>query len=134
MVNIGETTIQNVIELDRESFVSTIQDKDKLVVVEFYLPECPHCQRMAPIYEDVSRELADRAVFARIHAGRNLDLATQYGVRGTPTFKFFCRDRVLGEVVGETGADALRDAIAEGARRQPDCASGSNSYRLDGNE
>ena len=134
MADVGPTELMhNVMELDQQNFAETIRNKDKLVVVEFYLPECPHYQKMAPIYEDLSREMADEAVFTRIHARDNWDLASQYGIQGTPTFKMFCRDQLLGEVVGETSATVLRNTIKDFIRHQEACASGRNaSYELDG--
>jgi thioredoxin-like negative regulator of GroEL len=77
---------------------------------------------MEPVYEQISQELSDEAVFARVDAQENLDMALQYGVVGTPTFKLFCRDKFLGEIVGETNATVLRNTIKDMIRHQAACA------------
>jgi thioredoxin 1 len=124
----------SIIELNEDSFEELLRMTDKLIVVEFYLNACPHCQAVAPIYEEISRELGEDAIFTRVDAERNINLAAQYGVIGTPTFKLFCRDRLLGEIVGETNATVLRNTIKDAIRHQVRCAAKARkfSYEIDG--
>ena len=125
---------KGVMELDQMSFQQLVSATDKLIIVEFYLPDCPVCQAMDPVYESLSHELSEEAVFGKIDAQVNLDLALQYGVVGTPTFKLFCRDRFLGEIVGETNATVLRNTIKDMIRHQSACAirSKKQTYEMDG--
>jgi thioredoxin-like negative regulator of GroEL len=104
------------------------------VVVEFYMEGCEVCQAMEPVYEQLSHELSEEAVFAKVDAQVNLDMALQYGVVGTPTFKLFCRDKFLGEIVGETNATVLRNTIKDMIRHQAACTvrSRRTTYEQDG--
>jgi thiol-disulfide isomerase/thioredoxin len=125
---------KGVVELDHLSFQQLMGSTDKLVIVEFYLTDCPVCQAMEPVYEALSEELAEEAVFGKIDAQVNLDLALQYGVVGTPTYKLFCKDKFLGEIVGETNATVLRNTIRDMIRHQAACSLRSKkvNYELDG--
>jgi thioredoxin reductase (NADPH) len=85
-------------EIAENSFDETLQGTDKLVVVEFYLPTCPHCQAVAPIYEKIARELGDAAAFTRINAQNNQRVSMEEGITVTPTFK--CMTAVKYDVDG----------------------------------
>lgn len=124
----------SVKELDHLSFQQLMNTTDKLVIVEFYLDDCPVCQAMEPVYQALSQELAEEAIFGKIDAQTNIDLALQYGVVGTPTFKLFCKDRFLGEIVGETNATVLRNTIRDMIRHQASCGLKNKRmpYELDG--
>lgn len=125
---------KGVLELDHMSFKQLVSNTDKLVVVEFYLDTCEACQAMEPVLESLSQELAEEAVFAKVDAQVNLDMALQYGVVGTPTFKLFCRDKFLGEIVGVTNATVLRNTIRDMIRHQAACGVRTRKvpYELDG--
>lgn len=125
-------TLSGVVELDRLSMEKMLRDAEKVVIVEFYTTGCPICQQLAPMYEQLSREM-DNAVFARIDAEANIDIALQYGVLATPTFKFFCGSRFLGEIVGDTNATIMRNTVRDLIRHKS-CPSGSRnvSYEMDG--
>jgi len=45
----------------------TLSDfKGKVIVLEFMQPWCPHCQRMAPVMEELYRKYSDRVVFTSV--------------------------------------------------------------------
>ena len=70
------------------------------VLVEFYSPVCGHCQRMAPIIEEVASAYAGRVKFVLLNIDQNRHTPSQYGVNGTPTFFFYKAGRLVDRVVG----------------------------------
>ena len=125
---------ENVRELDGKGFDQAVSDAKSLVVVEFYTDTCVHCAAMAPVYDDLSKELAKYAVFARINSERHPEIARRFGVMGTPTFKFFCGARPIGEIVGEINETILRNTVKDFVRHRNECASRSTPiiYEMDG--
>lgn len=120
-------------DLNAQSFEQLLKNSDKLIVVEFYQLECPFCAEIAPLYEQMSLEMPDDVVFSRIDAGSEIDLAIQFGIMATPTFKMFCRDKLVGEVVGETNATVLRNTIKDAINHQLVCsARRKRTFELDG--
>lgn len=111
----------NVKDLDLGRFEQALDVGDKLVVVEFYSNNCAFCAAVAPIYEALSHEMGDEAVFARINAQENPTLAQKFGVMGTPTFKFFCRKQAIGDIVGEVNITLLRNSIKDFIRHRTEC-------------
>lgn len=128
------TTIgTSVQEVDQPSLERLLGTTPKVVVVEFYLTNCPICQQLAPVLEELSEELKEEAVFAKVDAQDNLDLALQYGVMVTPTIMLFCGRRYLGELVGDANATIIRNTVRDAIRRRS-CHSpgGRIDYEPDG--
>ena len=125
---------ENVKELDMGNFDETVRGTDKLVIVEFYNTTCPNCQAIAPTYAELSLELKKEALFTRVNAQLNPSIAARFGVMGVPTFKFLCKDRPVGEIVGAVHATMLRNTIKDMVRHRTECISKSTKlvFELDG--
>ncbi len=124
---------EGVQEIDEMKFDRLVKESGRLVVVEFYLTTCPHCAEIAPIYEEISKEMRDQAIFTKIDAQANIRLSSRFGIVGTPTFKFFCKDQLIGELVGAVNATVLRNTIRDIIRHQISCSTDRKMvYELDG--
>jgi len=123
----------NVREVDNLTLDQILGSTEKVVVVEFYMTNCPICQQLVPTIEELAGELAEEAVFTKVDAEENLDLALQYGVQVTPTFKLFCGRRFLGEIIGDTNATVLRNTVRDLIRhRSCGIGKGKVNYEMDG--
>jgi hypothetical protein len=76
-------------------FLITILDKgfepfespDKTIIMWFYRPGCPHCDRMAKAWDDLKNTgLPNTYVFKEIDTGnpKNSGIASKYNVSGVP--------------------------------------------------
>ena len=121
-------------ELNDQSFANLITKTDKFVAVMFYTTTCPNCRAITPVYEELSNELQKDAIFSRVNAQNNMGLATQYGILGVPTFKFFCKGQPIGEIVGAINATILRNTIKDLIRHKNECTSKTTriSWEMDG--
>ncbi|MGD0656488.1 MAG: thioredoxin domain-containing protein [Syntrophorhabdales bacterium] len=70
------------------------------VLAEFYSPFCGHCQRLAPVLDDLATVYAGRVKFVLVNIDQNRLTQSQYGVNATPTLLFFRRGRLVDRVVG----------------------------------
>jgi thiol-disulfide isomerase/thioredoxin len=121
-------------DMDDKIFDETLKSTDKLVIVEFYTNTCPNCLAIAPVYEELAKELGKDAIFTQVNAQKNIAIAQRYGVMATPTFKFFCKNGPIGELVGAIHATVLRNTIKDLIRHRTECVSKSTriSYEMDG--
>lgn len=124
----------HVKELTDQSFYKLLKDTDKFIAVMFYTTTCPNCRAMAPVYDELSKELKSDAILTRVNAERNLGLAAQFGIMGVPTFKFFCKSKPIGELVGAINATLLRNTVKDLIRHRNECVAKSTriSYEMDG--
>ena len=120
-------------EANAQNWKEKILESKKLVLVEFWSPQCPHCRMIAPVYNELSEEYGDKLKFAKlnvIESQENQELAVRYGVMGTPTFKFFCGGRPVQDVVGALPKDHLQQAIEFAIKKHKDCAEKSTPLAL----
>lgn len=82
---------KDVVVLKERNF-STVIEKNKFVLVEFYAPWCGHCQALAPEYAAAATELKtanEDVVLAKVDATEENELAHEYDIQGFPTLLFF---------------------------------------------
>jgi thiol-disulfide isomerase/thioredoxin len=125
---------EDVKELDKNSFHEILNSTDKLIIVEFYTTTCPNCRAIAPVYTELSEELQKEALFAKVNSQLNAELAMRYGIMGVPTFKFFCKTKPIGELVGAIHATILRNTIKDLIKHRNECISKSTTlaFEMDG--
>ena len=110
-----------VIEATDENWDELIENQEKPMVVMFYLPGCAHCKEIEPYFMEYSNEFRDSCTFVRMNGLFGSRTAGRYGVKGTPTFKFFCRGRPIKEEVGMIYPSILRKSIEELVRHGDEC-------------
>jgi thioredoxin 1 len=123
-----------VIEVDDRTFHDQVEKAQLPVAVMFYAPTCVHCRAMAPYYDQYSLEYRGKVLFARIDVSVNLYSGERYGVKGTPTFKFFCDGRPVTELVGAVYPAILKRTVEEVLVHGKECVTKSTGidYEISG--
>jgi thioredoxin 1 len=65
------------------------------VLVDFYADWCGPCKTMAPVIQEVGRQMSGKARVLKINVEKNQQLAYQYGIQAVPTFAIFRHGRVV---------------------------------------
>ncbi len=104
----------NVIELQDASFASEVEEKDGLVVVDFWAPWCAPCRMVAPIIESLAEEYDGKVSFAKVNVDEVPGVASKYGIRSIPTIGIFKDGEAINGVVGAVPKQVLIQAIEEG--------------------
>lgn len=81
-----------VITLDDTSFVQLMRKpEDELWVVDFFAPWCGPCQRLAPEWRKLSKELSDfpQVKVAQVDCVANSDLCSSQNIRSYPTIRVY---------------------------------------------
>jgi thioredoxin 1 len=120
-----------VIEVDDRTFHDQVEKAQLPVAVMFYTPTCVHCRAMAPYYAQYAQEYKDKVLFARVDVSANLFTGERYGVKGTPTFKFFCQGRPVTELVGAVYPAILKRTVDEVLVHGKECISNSTEIDYD---
>ena len=98
----------NEIKLTKDNFDKEVLKSDKLVMVDFYLSSCPHCQTVAPIVTDFANSYKDKVKVGKFRVSDAREIATTYNIEGVPTFIFFKAGK---EVDRKSGSDGTGDTF-----------------------
>ena len=110
-------TIDNIDMFDRIR-----KENGRPYVINFSKTSCKPCLKLAPAYEKLAEDLADKVDFYKIDADTFGFWATSVfkkeGIRSTPTCKVYCRGDSVDKV---NNMDDLEDTV-NGVLRQVDMA------------
>lgn len=83
----------------------------KLVLMDFYADWCGPCRTQGPIFEDLARDLSDKAEFKKINVDKEGDLAAEKGIMVVPTIILEKDGAEVQRWMGVTSREELIQAI-----------------------
>ncbi len=92
-------------ELSNEDFFEEI--KEGLVLVDFFATWCGPCQRMAPIMEDLSKEIKNVKII-KVDVDEHEEIARKYGIMSIPTIILFHNGEIEKKQIGFVPAEILK--------------------------
>ena len=81
--------MNEILKLNQSNFSATIQNKDKLVLVDFWAEWCAPCKMLTPILEDISDDLKEKILIGKVNLDENQDLAAEFSIKSIPTLLLF---------------------------------------------
>ena len=106
------------IEQILQSQITSAPTTAPLIVLYFTANNCPPCQMIRPIYEDMSAlaEFAGTVQFLKVNVNDCPDVAERFDVDGWPTFLLFRGGKVVDSIVGGMAAkEGLYNLVAKHA-------------------
>lgn len=119
------------VELTDMNWEQIVEKSDRPVAVMFYSPSCGFCRQMEPYFRSYAGEYKDTVRFARLNIVTNTWTPERYGIRSTPTFKFFCEGKPVQEMVGAVYPALLKKMVEEVLVHGRDCARNSTAINYD---
>ncbi len=81
------------------------------VLVDFWAPWCGPCKMIAPVLEEIDKEVGNRVKIVKVNVDDNPQSAGQYGIMSIPTLLFFKDGNVVDKVVGFQPKGTLLNTI-----------------------
>jgi thioredoxin-like negative regulator of GroEL len=120
-----------LIELTDLNWEKDVEKSTRPVAVMFYSPSCIFCHQMEPYFRNYAGEYKGAIQFARLNIMASPWTAERYGIRSTPTFKFFCGGRPVQEMVGAVYPALLKKMVDEVLVHGRECAKNSTAIDYD---
>jgi thioredoxin len=98
--NINEETHSNVpIILTDYNFTEAV-NKYHFLIVDFWATWCGPCKTMSPLIEQLSGELARKAIFGKLNVDENPNVSNAFGIQSIPTIIIFKNGQVVDRIIG----------------------------------
>ncbi len=101
-----------ILELNADNFKTTVDAADKPVLVDFWAPWCGPCKAIAPVLEELAREMDGQVRICKVNIDDNGEIASDHNVRAIPTLLLFKNGSVVEQIVGMTNKEDLKSKIA----------------------
>ena len=95
------------IKLSTENFEKEVLKSEKPVLVDFYADWCGPCNAMAPVLEELAKELEGKVKVGKINVDENPDIAVEYNVMSIPTWIVFKNGKEEKRLVGLRNKEEL---------------------------
>ena len=92
----------SIINTTDENFEKDVLKNQKLVLTDFWASWCAPCLQLSPILEEISEEMKDQIVIAKLNIYDHPNQPTRFGVRGIPTMILFKNGELKSTRVGVT--------------------------------
>jgi thioredoxin-like negative regulator of GroEL len=90
LVHYPSTASSRALEAD-SNILSTTKVAEKLTVVDFMVSWCPHCQKLNPVWDQLSSRLAERTdvLVVKVDLEQHPDVKRDFGIHRFPTVVYF---------------------------------------------
>jgi thioredoxin 2 len=100
-----------LVDADEASFEREV-NAPMTVLVDFWAPWCGPCRTVAPVLEELSRDLAGRLKVVKVNVDENPGLAGRYQARSIPLLTVIANGQVRERLLGAQPKSALKRALA----------------------
>ena len=87
-------------EVNDAMYQEEVLEEKQPVLVDFWAPWCSYCNKLTPVLEEISAELADKVKVVKINVDENRSLAQRYDIKGLPTMMLVKDGEVAEKIVG----------------------------------
>ena len=96
-----------------DNFDTEVIKSQKPTVVDFWAEWCGPCKQIGPILEEISDEMSNEVVIAKLNIDEEANTGTKFGIRGIPTMLFFKAGELKATKVGATTKSNIVSWIKE---------------------
>ncbi len=95
------------IEITDATFAKEVLESEMPVVVDFWATWCGPCKMIAPILEELAKEMGDKVKITKLDVDSNNQTAGKYKIMSIPSLLFFRNGQVVDQVIGAASKSQL---------------------------
>ncbi len=97
----------NVGEITDNDFEDKVLKASTVVLVDFWAPWCGPCKSIAPVLEEIAKEMNGKVAIYKVNVDDNPRSPAQFSVRAIPNLILFKDGAEVDRVVGAVPKDEL---------------------------
>ena len=97
--------------LNHEQFDQIIRVEKKIALVEYSAPWCVYCRRIAPAFNKLAEQYADRMVVAQVNIDDEPGLAQEYQVELVPTLILYKDGEPVDHIVAPESKAKIEEFV-----------------------
>ena len=101
----------SVTHLTEKNFESEVTKSDLPVLVDFWAEWCGPCRMVAPIIDEISKDLQGTLKVGKVNVDEAPDLAAKFNIMSIPTMVVFKGGKPVDMIVGAMSKDQLLSKI-----------------------
>lgn len=104
-----------IVHLSEQNFASEVLQSKIPVLVDFWTAWCGPCKTVAPVLDELAREMHGKLKIAKVDAESNQSIALRFRVASFPTFLLFKDGQVVDRALGAMGKGQFQKLIDRNA-------------------
>ena len=92
-------------------FSNKVENKDGIVVVDFFATWCGPCKMLSPVFEALGNDMENKADFLKVDIDQSMELAERFQVTTVPTVIVFKEGKEMDRLVGFIPKENLKNKI-----------------------
>lgn len=99
-------------QITTQEFQEKVLNSSVPVLVDFFATWCGPCKMMAPILDEVSQEVGNKAAVYKVDVDQEMALAQQFNIMSVPTMIVFKGGKPVQQFVGMQPKQTITAALA----------------------
>ena len=100
-----------MLEVTDATFDEMVLKSDLPVLVDFWAPWCGPCRALAPVLEELAKDMEGQVRIVKVNVDENQALPSKFAIRSIPTLILFNKGEVQEQITGGLPKAALKDLI-----------------------
>jgi thioredoxin 1 len=100
-----------MIEINTDCFEQEVLHSSRLVLVDFWGPQCGPCLALMPKVEALTERYGEKVMITKVEAPKNRRLCLTLRVMSLPTFLFFKNGKEVDRLTGEISIQSIEECL-----------------------
>ena len=103
--------IMKELNMNLEMYEKSVNESEKPVLVEFWAPWCVYCRRIAPAYDKIAEQYADKLVVGKINVDDVPEVAQKEKIEAIPALLLYKGGEVVDSIVAPDSKAKIEEFI-----------------------